>query len=98
MSDGTVHEPIACASERRAFLKILTERRRQDAKWGEQNHADDFWMLILMEEVGETAQAILQACEERGSPARTKEELIQVAAVAVAWLEAIERRGEPDDE
>jgi hypothetical protein len=42
------------------------------------------WLDILFEEVYEAA------AEE--DPARLREELIQVAAVAVAWAEAIDRR------
>jgi hypothetical protein len=42
------------------------------------------WNLILLEEVAE-------ACAET-DPAKLREELIQVAAVAVAWIEAIDRR------
>lgn len=43
------------------------------------------WDLILMEEVYEAV------AEE--DPVRLRAELIQVAAVAVAWVEAIDRRG-----
>ena len=42
------------------------------------------WALILLEEVCE-------ALEER-DPERLREELVQVAAVAVGWCEAIDRR------
>lgn len=42
---------------------------------------------ILTEEVGEVAKAI---CEKDADQLQT--ELIQVAAVAVAWLEALERK------
>ena len=67
--------------------KILTERVRQDARWGEQNHDDFTWSVILGEEVGEVCQAILADDTEQ-----VEKELVQVAAVAVAWLECIERR------
>ena len=56
-------------------------RRCQEAperQWG------DLWSLILMEEVAEAF------AEEQ--PDRLREELIQVAAVACAWVEAIDRR------
>lgn len=43
------------------------------------------WRHILMEEVGE-------AFAER-DPQALRAELVQVAAVAVAWVEAIDRRG-----
>ena len=73
-------------SRERAFELISKERDRQDAKWGEQNHGDLFWLGILSEEVGEAARDIIE-------DAKVKRELVEVAAVAVAWLEAIERRG-----
>ena len=43
------------------------------------------WHLILLEEVYE---ALVEA-----DPAKLRAELVQVAAVAVAWVEAIDRRG-----
>ncbi len=46
------------------------------------------WLAILREEVYEAFA--------ESDPQRLKEELIQVAAVAVAWVEAIERREETD--
>ena len=71
---------------------IRAERERQNKKWGEQNHDDYRWLAILTEEVGEAAQAILHD-EFGGSHAGTaKEELVHVAAVAVQWLECMERR------
>ena len=68
---------------------IIAERAAQDAKWGEQNHDDYYWLAILSEEVGEAAQAFLQ---EQGND-RVIEELVQAAAVIVAWMEALGRRG-----
>lgn len=46
------------------------------------------WGHILSEEVSEAVAAI-------GNDEALKAELIQVAAVAVAWIEAIERRNDP---
>jgi hypothetical protein len=102
---------------------IADERRRQDAKWGEQNHLDgtgpttrilkstdinldlrtgselawimrtrcdaaestgQTWRNILLEEVFE---ALAEA-----DPAALRGELVQVAAVATSWVEAIDRR------
>lgn len=37
---------------------IDDERRRQDAKWGEQNHDLTVWLTVLAEEVGETGEAL----------------------------------------
>jgi NTP pyrophosphatase (non-canonical NTP hydrolase) len=73
---------------------ILDELNRQNEKWGEQNHDNYTWLAILTEEVGELSQAILH--DEYGGRAagNVKTELEQVAAVAVQWLESIERRRE----
>lgn len=91
------------------LAEVAAERRRQDSRWGEQNHPDGTgdaytddaalarkeceraadngdltWRHILLEEVAE-------AMAER-EPADLRRELIQVAAVAVAWAEALDRR------
>jgi len=76
----------------RAVELVRAERKRQTLLWGEQNHDDYHWLSILAEEFGETATAIYET-EFGGKHAGTvKEELIQVAAVAVQWLECIERK------
>jgi NTP pyrophosphatase (non-canonical NTP hydrolase) len=61
---------------------IKDERIRQDTKWGPQHHDDGTWLLILIEEVGEASQAVLQ-----GRTQDVVTELVQSAAVIVAWLE-----------
>lgn len=67
---------------------ILGERRAQDEKWGvDRDLPDHAWMTILTEEVGEVARAILEHDEDGW-----RSELVQVAAVAVATLEALNRR------
>jgi len=55
---------------------IIDERRRQDKKWGEQNHDDWHWLAILTEEVGEVAKAMLDL-----NPKQIYKELIETAAV-----------------
>lgn len=67
------------------LTEILNERARQDEKWGEQDHDNLYWLAILSEEVGELAEALL--CDYT----RVRPELVQVAAVALAWLECMER-------
>lgn len=71
------------------FRKVTAERDRQTKKWGRQKHSNATWNLILNEEVGEVAKAILER-EEGG----VTKKLIQVIAVAVAWLEDHLERGE----
>lgn len=104
------------------LTEVVTERDRQDTRWGEQNHQDTRyvhdehnvaerrmavlrtktarenytagvlaekinWSDILNEEVCEALEEAAFKREER-----LREELIQVAAVAVAWIQAIDRR------
>ncbi len=73
--------------------RVLAERTRQDAKWGTQfgGRPDQQWLAILMEEVGEAAEAGLQAGTTGRAPReddkRLEEEVIQIAAVCFSWLE-----------
>lgn len=63
---------------------IQDERARQDAKWGaDQHHDPHLWTTILAEEFGEVARAVLEH-----DAAGLRAELVQVAAVCVAWLES----------
>ena len=72
----------------RVFSYIRRERAQQDAEWGVQNHTPEYWMVILMEEVGEACQAI---CGKTVSLRDYLDEVVHVAAVAVAALECHER-------
>lgn len=72
---------------------ILDERKRQDEKWGDHGkNTNGKWLAILTEEVGEAARAILDE-NRTDAPASKRrvtgleEELIQAAAVIIAWLE-----------
>lgn len=73
---------------------IILERHRQDRKWGVQNLTDAEFMCVLAEEVGEVANAINDGL----TPEHVRKELVQVAAVAVKWLEAMDRRDAPAPE
>jgi NTP pyrophosphatase (non-canonical NTP hydrolase) len=78
------------SEENEAVLDLVrTERMRQDKKWGEQNHPDLYWLGILVEEVGEVSRAVIEGSAWAD---RRDKEIVQVAAVAVAWMEAIRRR------
>jgi NTP pyrophosphatase (non-canonical NTP hydrolase) len=66
--------------------EIMDERDRQDTKWGVQNHDAYKWLAILGEEVGEVNRAALD-----GDKQNYREELIQVAAVAMAMVESLDR-------
>ena len=74
---------------------IKGERVKQDKKWGQQDHEPEVWLAILTEEVGELATAMLKRrfveYEHRDS-ADIRAEAVQVAAVAVALIECLDRR------
>ncbi len=70
--------------QHQVLVDIIEERNRQDKKWGAERDLDPLlWNAILGEEVGEVSKAILENDEG------LYDELIQVAAVAAAWAEAI---------
>ena len=75
------------------LTEVGDERKRQDDRWGEQNHSLPVYYTILAEEVGEVAKAILEHRfgSIRGNLEEVREELIQSAAVAVAMVERIDR-------
>lgn len=108
MASDVIDGPAPLAT---VLADVAAERRRQDVRWGEQNHPDGTgdwhaadatqarkeceqaasigelsWRHILLEEV---AEAVAE-----GRPDELRRELIQVAAVAVAWAEAIDRRAD----
>lgn len=81
-------------NQERAVTLVLRERDRQDAKWGDQSkHPNYVWSLILGEEVGEVAKEVLQYLWDDELPdkekARLLGEVVQVAAVALAWVEKL---------
>ncbi len=76
--------------------EVIQERRRQETRWGEQNHKPVEWCAILGEEVGEVNKAALDAhfkhyYKDTDQLADYRKELIQVAAVAVAMIQSLER-------
>lgn len=75
---------MACYTVSTIVQLVLEERKRQDKKWGElpRKLSDVFWLTVMVEEVGEIAQAILK--QDWGN---LEKEIIQVIAVGFAWLE-----------
>ena len=86
--NNSVH--IATDVQERVWHDVLGERKRQDDKWGDQIYnKHETWNIIGVEEVGEVAKAIYDGDETPHLYA----EIIQVAAVYVAWAESIQRLG-----
>lgn len=75
------------------FQNISEERELQDDKFGQDRNSDPFqWLAILGEEVGEANEAALHVRYDHDDPKdNLRDELIQVAAVAVAFVECIDR-------
>ena len=77
-------------SDREKILEMINvERNSQDVKWGVQRHHYFLWNTILGEEVGEVNQASLDIENGIDIEEHLVEELIQVAAVAVSYVESI---------
>jgi NTP pyrophosphatase (non-canonical NTP hydrolase) len=71
---------------------VAAERQRQDQKWGPQDHPPEWWLAILVEEVGEAAQEVLglrygDAAKAHGD---LRSEFLHVAAVAVSAIERLD--------
>jgi hypothetical protein len=110
------------------FSEIATEREKQEAQWGEQNHPSHAgmigpgdivqydipppidarsicdkrhklgigsWLDIALEELSEVYEASYNAAnphQPEATEQQVRKELIQLAAVCVAWIECIDRR------
>lgn len=84
---------------------VRDERARQNVKWGRQNHEPGYWNAVLGEEFGEASEAMLNFVDLgplAPSPKKPgistashyRQELIHVAAVAVAMIEQLDRESE----
>ena len=76
------------------LLQVADERKRQEDKWGQQNHDPFTYLAILGEEFGEACQVAVQATMEPDKNTTWddyRDELIQIAAVAVAMVECLDR-------
>lgn len=73
-----------------ALELVRIERRRQDNKWGPSEARPTPGLAVLVEEVGEVAQAMLER-----KPLELVSELTHVAAVAVAMIEGCYRGDVP---
>jgi len=85
------YETKSVSTRDKVLNRIVNERLGQDAKWGKQNHPYTYWLAILMEEVGEVAQAMQEGSvhHKKSDAGDLYSELVQVAAVAVAIAEQV---------
>lgn len=80
------------------LAEIQTERDRQDSKWGGENHDDGhsvgFWVQLIKDYAGWA-----RVMAGMGNIAKTRRRLIQVATIAVAAVQSIDRKyGNPPPE
>ena len=75
--------------------EIQEERRRQTEKFGPMYNTPSTWAIILGEEVGEVCRAVLnaRAAPDAVSLTNYRQELIQIAAVAIAAIENLDTQG-----
>lgn len=77
----------------KAIELVREERKRQVEKWGLQHHNSFVWMNILMEEVGEAAQACLHDAFGGRAAGTFEKEIIHVTAVGVQIIESFLMKG-----
>lgn len=84
-----------------AALHVVQERQRQDAQYGAFNATlgPSEWLSVLAREFCEAGNEANEMYKGRVTdPAKLRAELVQLAAVAVAWVEAIDARpAEPEN-
>jgi NTP pyrophosphatase (non-canonical NTP hydrolase) len=68
------------------WFDILAERDRQDVLHSDVPRHNDLMFVILGEEMGEVAKEVFEC-----NYPNLRTELVQVAAVAVKWLETIDK-------
>jgi len=93
MSRKSIFEDID--AERRRQESIGIRKRAEGIDWRScadpgMNGGDMTRTAVLAEEFGEVANAALEVGYGSGSLAHLREELIQTAAVAVAWVEYLD--------
>lgn len=77
----------------RSAMDVDAEMQRQVDKFGEQDHEPKDWYLILGEEFGEVGKAILEKqWNYKGAKDNYREEMVQLAAVALSAIQNFDRR------
>lgn len=85
---------IKDASQGAVFASVRDERDRQDEMWGVQIHDPAYWLAIMGKQTGQLGDAVLKYKWAAVAAKDMQEQLMyeeaaQVAAVAVALMEAI---------
>ena len=89
MTDGERIEAEAEARQR-VLEQIRAERRRQDLKWGGSQHDDEHSTAAFVQLIEDYA-GWARTMAGMGTHDKARNRLVQVAALAVAAVEAIDR-------
>ena len=82
----------------RVLQDIHKERDRQDSMWGEQNHSPIEWLAILGEEYGEACKGAIKVLNYSNEDYyEYRDELIHIAATAVAAVESLDRQEDKNE-
>lgn len=86
-----------------AIAAVNDERDKQDGEFGRQRHDPAYWLAIIGKQFGQLSQRVIQAkwtkdqTAKAWSKQRMYQEAKQIAACAVALMEAIERDELPEE-
>lgn len=75
--------------EERTRQEQLVQAGKFDWTCADPNQPDVAKLPVLVEEVGEVARCLCDMAKDPEWREKLREELVQVAAVAVAWVEAL---------
>ena len=93
MKNSYPESEIPARNFRRISDEAIAEQIEQLRKWGyRQNQDDGIWLAVLVEEVGEVANAICDGGGTLEGVLNMRAELIQVAAVAMSWVDVIDHK------
>lgn len=76
---------------RQVLSEVEEERQRQYDKHGDPLLAAEYWLGVLMEELGEVAKAVLERREQ--GEHNYRDELLSVSATAAAAIQCYDRVG-----
>ena len=79
------------ASIKDVLSLVRVRREEQKSSFDDSAYTYEYWLAVLMEEVGEVAQSVVDKPCGLEDNAELKRRLVQVAAVAVAMIERIDK-------
>lgn len=84
-----------------ALDEVRYERQMQDQEWGTDHDdglAPTVWAALLATHVGHFADAVTNTGDYEEPSFTQRREAVKVAAIAVAFIESLDRRPSPTDQ